>query len=43
MVITENDSDKTPPDHKEVMETATMRAKNLQLLVKTIAGRLQDH
>ncbi|XP_041378684.1 purine nucleoside phosphorylase-like [Gigantopelta aegis] len=42
MVITENDSDKTPPDHKEVMETATMRAKNLQLLVKTIAGRLQD-
>ena len=40
VVILEQDSDKIPPSHQEVMDTANARAKDLQLLVKTIVGKL---
>lgn len=37
--ILDNDSTQTPPCHAEVMETADRRAKDMQLLVKTVIGR----
>ena len=40
VVILELDSDAIPPSHQEVMDTANTRAKDLQLLVKTIVGKL---
>jgi purine-nucleoside phosphorylase len=42
VVITDYDSDKIPPTHQEVMDMANMRAKDLQLLVKTIVGKLHQ-
>ena len=42
MVILEHDSDEVPPNHKEVMETADMRAKDMQKLVKRVIEKLSD-
>ena len=40
MVILEHDSDEVPPNHKEVMETADKRAKDMQKLVKRVIEKL---
>ena len=41
-VILEHDSKKVPPNHKEVMETADMRAKDMQKLVKRVIEKLSN-
>ena len=43
MVILEHDSTDEPPNHKEVMETADRRAKDMQTLVKTVIGKLHGN
>ena len=40
MVILEVDSDDTPPTHEEVVETGLQRAKDMQLLVTKIVGKI---
>ena len=42
MTIMDIDSEKEPPSHREVMETANQRAKDLQILVATLAAKLAD-
>jgi purine-nucleoside phosphorylase len=42
MVILENDSSAPEPCHTDVMETGKRRAKDMQLLVKTIVGKLES-
>lgn len=39
MVIMEHDTVREEPNHKEVMETANQRAKDMQKLVKAIVGK----
>ena len=39
-VVTEYDSDTAPPTHQEVMETAQMRARDLEQLVKRTLHKL---
>ncbi len=41
-VICEIDSNKTPPTHQEVMETADQRGKDMQLLVAALAKKLKN-
>ena len=40
MVILEHDSDKPQPNHKEVMESANMRAKDMRNLVKYVIEKM---
>ena len=40
MVILEHDSDKEPPNHKEVMDTADQRARDMRKLVKCVIEKL---
>ena len=40
IVILEHDSEKVPPNHKEVMETAHMRAADMRKLVKCVIEKL---
>ena len=42
MVILEHDSDREPPNHKEVMETADKRAGDMRKLVKRVIERLSQ-
>lgn len=42
MVILEHDSAQQPPSHQEVLDTSTMRAKDMQKLVKTVVGKLPE-
>lgn len=42
MVIMEHDSDQEPPNHQEVMDTADRRAKDMQVLVKTVIKKFSD-
>ena len=39
MSIMEHDSTKPGPSHQEVMETADMRAKDMQRLVKSVVDK----
>ena len=39
-VILDYDTDKEPPCHQEVMETAEKRGKDLQRLVKELVGKI---
>ena len=42
IVILEHDSEKVPPNHKEVMETAHMRAADMRKLVKCVIEKLSQ-
>ena len=40
LVVMSYDSDQEGPSHQEVVATADRRAKDMQLLVKTVVGKL---
>ena len=40
MVIFDYDSDQPAPNHQEVIDTADQRAKDMQLLVKTVVSKM---
>ena len=42
IVIPEHDSEEVPPNHKEVMETAHMRAADMRKLVKCVIEKLSQ-